>query len=151
MKKLLISLGCSLLLLLAGCYLGDRVAPPRTVSLSFPAPAGQSRVGLSVGDRQVQEALRVIDTVLTADGLTRDPDPAGTNEPGLIASYARYDGTSPWRVGNPNVYLKGDRLEVIFTEFWNHSGHLSEATKKGCNSLRKELSSRYGSDRIKVE
>ena len=151
MNKTLTVFGCAILLLAAGCFFGDRVAPPRTISLNFPAPTGQGKVSLSVKDTQVQEAMRVIDTVLTADGLTRDPNPPTANDPGFIASYARYNGTGPRPVGNPDVYLKDDRLEVVFTEFWNRSGHLSAATKKSCDSLRKELSNRYGAERVKVE
>jgi hypothetical protein len=151
MNKTLTIFCCAILLVAAGCFFGDPVAPPRTVALNFPAPAGQSKVSLSVSDTQVQEALRVIDIVLTADGLTRDTKPPAANDGGLIASYARDNGTGLRSVPDPNVYLKGDRLEIIFFQFWNHSGHISEFTKKSCNSLRKELSSRYGSDRVKIE
>jgi hypothetical protein len=150
MKTTIVICAFALLLSVTGCLFGDRVAPPRTVSLRFPAPSGQPS-GLSASDTQVQDALRVIDTVLTADGRTRDPNPPAANEPGLVASYAKNNGTGPRPVDNPNVYLRGDRLEVVFTEFWNRSGHLSAATKKVCDSLQKELSSHYGADRVKVE
>jgi hypothetical protein len=140
----------ALLLFVTGCLFGDRVPAPRTVSLRFPASSGQASA-LSSGDTQIQGALRVIDTVLTANGLTRDPNPLATNEPGLVASYARDNGTGPRPVDNLNVYLRSDRLELVFTEFWNRSGHLSATTKKVCDSLQKELTSHYGADRVKAD
>jgi hypothetical protein len=146
--KTTIGISVFTLLFVTGCIFGDRVAPPRTVSLSFPAAAGQA--GLSANDAQVQEALKVIDTVLAADGLTRDPNPPAENDPGFVASYARNNtGSKP--VDNPDVYLRGDHLAVVFTEYWNRSGHLSAATRKTCDSLEKELSGHYGAQRVKVE
>ena len=144
------ALGCVLLLLLTGCYFGDRVPASRTVSLRFPAPSGLQMV-LSVNDKQVQEALHVIDTVLTADGLARDPNSPTANEPDLVAIYARYNSTGQRAVGGPSVYFRGNRLEVVVIDGGNMNAPLSEATKKICCSLMKELSNRYGANRVKVE
>lgn len=137
------------LLLLTGCP-EARFATSRTVALNFPASDRQSKVSLSVSNAEVQEALKVIDSVLTSEGFTRDANPATQNEQGALASYARYDGKGLRQVGTPDVYFKGDRLEVIFIELGNRSGHLTTATKKAVDSLRKELSNRYGAQRARV-
>jgi hypothetical protein len=143
------ALGCALLLALTACP-EARFHTSRTLSVSLPAPAGQSRVSLSVKDAEAQDALRLIDRVLVADGFAPDPNRPVANEPGLIASYAKFDGTGLRRVGTPDVYLRGERLEVVFVELGNRSGHL-KATNKILNLLRKELINRYGSKSVKVE
>jgi hypothetical protein len=143
-------LGCVLSLLLTGCFFGDRVPASRTVSFRFPAPS-RLQTGLSVNDKQVQEALQVIDTVLTADGLARDPNSPTANEPDLVATYAGYNSTGQQAVGGPSVYFRGNRLEVVVIDGGNMNAPLSEATKKICDSLKKELSSRYGTKMVEVE
>lgn len=50
MSKPLVFLSCGLLLLLTGCWLGDRFFTARTVAVNFPALAGQNNVALSVDD-----------------------------------------------------------------------------------------------------
>ena len=143
-------LGCVLSLLLTGCFFGDRVPASRTVSLRFPAPSGPQS-GLLVNDRQVQEALHVIDMVLIADGLARDPNSPTTNEPDHVAIYTRYNSTGQRAVGGPSVYFRGNRLEVVVIDGGDMNAPLSEATKMICDSLKKELSSRYGAKMVEVE
>jgi hypothetical protein len=70
MNRLLIALGCTLLLLITGCfYLAERPTVARIVSLNFPTPKGQTDVSLSVKDPEGQEALKLIDAVLVSDGF----------------------------------------------------------------------------------
>jgi hypothetical protein len=138
------------LLLLTGCWLGDRFATTRTVSLTFPVPAGQSKVSLSVTNGEVQEALKVIDAVLTSAGLTRDPNPPPQNVPGFIASYVRYSGTGP-RPPGTSVYLEDGHLYVAVVEWGNRSGHLTTDGKRICKSLRDELRKRYGAGKVRIE
>lgn len=136
------------LLVLEGCF-GDRVPTPRTISLSFPAPAGAA--SLSVNDTQVQEALRVIDVVLSADGLTRDPNPPDQSQPGFIASYTKNDTAGLRIPDNPYVYLRSNCLEITFEEFGIGRAHISAAARRTCDSLQKELAARFGAKRVKVE
>ena len=137
------------LLLLTGCWLGDRFFTARTVAVNFPAPAGQNSVVLSVDDTQVQGALRMIDTVLTSQGFHQGTNAPAQSEQGLVASYTRYtgEGLTPLDVG-PTVYLKTNRLEVVVMEWGNRSGHLTTEGKRLCKSLRDELSKHYGKVRI---
>jgi hypothetical protein len=137
------------LLLLTGCWLGDRFFTARTVAVNFPAPAGQNTVALSVDDTRVQGALRVIDAVLTSQGFHQGTNAPAQNEQGLVVGYTRYTGQGPTPLDvGPTVYLKTNRLEVVVMEWGNRSGHLSTEGKRLCKSLRDELSKRYGKVRI---
>jgi hypothetical protein len=78
-----------LLLLNAGCFFGDRVPEQRAVALSLSAPQSQSATGLSVDSAQTQEALKLIDAELVAQGFVRDEKPEGASGQGLVASYGR--------------------------------------------------------------
>ena len=149
MKKIT-ALCCVLLLFLTGCYLGDRITS-QTVSLNFPAAQGQDKVSLAVSDSQVQEALKLIDNVLVSDGFVRDPNPPGANNSSLIASYSKYSGTGPRPIGGPSVYFRCDSLDVRVVQGGHMNAPVSSATKEICNSLRKELSNRFGAQRVKIE
>jgi hypothetical protein len=151
MKKALNALTGVFLLILAGCYFGDQVAPRiKTISLDFPPPAGRDNADVSVNDAQVQEALQIIGTVFAGAGLTRDANPPDVNNSGFIVSYSKYSGEGLRFVDRSiDMYLKGHQLEVIFTERPNRGSHLRESTRKICNSLRKKLNARYGAERVK--
>jgi len=139
MTKLVNVFGCAfLLLLVAGCF-GDAVAR-RTVSLKFLGQAGQTNVSLSVNDAQVQEALRLVEGVMVSAGYVRDTRPPAPEDQahGFIASY-----------GVCAVYLQGNRLDVNFVELMQR--HSSKAVRKTCGLLKDKLSTRYGSERVKME
>jgi hypothetical protein len=106
-------------------------------------PPGQENVTISTNDVRVRDALQFIDTVLIANGLVRDPKPPAANSLGFIASYGPDN--------NPDLYVRGNRVVVLFSEYWNHHSRLSERTRKVCNSLRNELIIRYGAERVKKE
>jgi hypothetical protein len=119
------------------------------VALSFPASASQGTVSVSVSDTDVQEALKVIDSALVSHGFTRDPSPPEAGVQGFIASYARRgkDGLIPLG-DNPLVWFHGGRLEVVFA---GGRVPISASMKTSIDMLRKELSSHYGSERVRVE
>jgi hypothetical protein len=156
MKTTIAVMLCLVLSLIAtGCiFLGERHSLTRTVLLNFPPRQEQTNVSLSVSDSEVQDTLKLIDAVLNAEGFVREPDPHETSMPSLVARYARYvkyDG-GELRIGIlPDVYIQQEQLEVVIVELGNRSTHPSEITKRICSSLQKELSSRYGKDRVKVE
>ncbi len=139
------------LLPLTGCWLGDRFATSRTVSLTFPVPAGQSKVSLSVTNSEVQEAVKVIDAVLTSERLRRDPNPPRQNVPGFIASYTTWNGTGPRPPNGSSVCLQDGTLSVLVLEWANRSGQLSTEGKRLCKSLRAELRKRYGAGKVRIE
>ncbi len=145
------ALGCAFLLFLAGCCFGDRVAASRTVSLHFPASENQSKVSFSANDTQVQEALNLIDRVLSTRGFVREASRADMKEQGLVSSYAKFSGTGLRAAGGPSVYVEGDRLRIVVVEGGNRNEPLSRMSKQLCELLRSELSGRYGSKRVKVE
>lgn len=139
MKELLTGLICVSLLLVTGCFLGDAFVH-KTISLSVPMTDRQTNVSLSVSDAQVQEALKLIDGVLVANGYIRDPNPptAADQARGLIAFY-----------GVCGVTLQGNRLEVGFVEA--HARHFSAPVKKVIRQLEDKLRGQYGNERVKVE
>jgi hypothetical protein len=139
MKELLTALICVSLLLVTGCFLGDTFAH-KTIALSIPATDQQTNVSLSVNDIQVQEALKLIDSVLVANGYVRDPNPltAVDEARGLIVFY-----------GVCGVTLQGHKLEVGFVEA--HTRHFSSPVKKVIQQLQDKLRSQYGNERVKIE
>ncbi|EEF63317.1 hypothetical protein Cflav_PD5952 [Pedosphaera parvula Ellin514] len=142
---------CAFLLFQAGCYLGDRAATTQMVSLNFPVPEGQTKASFSVNDSEVQEALKLIDSVLVSAGFVRESIPPVANQQDPVATYSKYKGTGPRPVGGPRVYFRDDRLDVVLVEGGNRNAPVSTATKEICNSLQRELSSRYGAKRVRVE
>ena len=146
--KRLAALSCALVLL-TGCP-EPRFHSGRIVSLTFPAQTGESKVILSAQDSQVQEALRIIDSVLVGDGFARDSKRPAGSEPNLVASYARFTADGLREVGTPDVYLKDNRLEIVIVELGNRTGRPSAASKKICTTLQKELSNRFGAQRVRV-
>ena len=136
--------------LLAGCYLGDRNSLVRIMSLSFresPSPTG---VNLSATNAQVQAALEIIDAVLSTNGFVRDERPDMVNVPGFVVAYAHYDKPGLRLATLPDVYVRRNHLDVEIVELGNRTGHPTALTAKICTSLRKELSSRYGRESVKI-
>jgi len=139
------------LLLLTGCWLGDKFFTARIVTVNFSAPTGQKSVTLSVEDTQVQDALRVIDMVLTSQGFHENTNAPAANEPNPVVSYTRYIGTDLRPLDGPAVWFRTNRLEVVIMERGNRSGHLTADGKRICKSLQTELRKRYGVGKVKIE
>ncbi len=140
MNRPLISLGCALLLLATGCFMGDP-GTAKIVSLTLPAREGQSKVSLSVDDAEVQEALKVIDTVLVSYGLSRVPM---SQVPGPDGSIAHYQGAPR----GCSVSLSGSTLFIVFSEFGRRSP--TESVKRISSSLAEQLRKTYGTERVRV-
>lgn len=140
-----------LLFVIAGCFLGDRHSLTRTVSLNFQEPRGASEVALSLTNAEVQEALKIIETVMSSNGFVRDSRPDMATVPGFVVAYVRH-GSSGLRSGTlTDVYLEGRRLDVAIVELGNRTTHPTALTDKICKSLRNELGSHYGAARISVK
>ncbi len=138
-----------LALLCAGCP-----EPPiatRTVWLRFSELDAQSKVSLSVNDTEVQEALKLIDSVLASDGFVREHHPELETKEGFVASYTKFTDEGLRLFVFPVVFLKGNQLEFIISEGRRPGGHLSPASDKALKLVRMELSNRYGSKRVKIE
>ena len=141
---------CCLLLICAGCP--EAPIKCRTVSLNFPTLPGESRVTLSAKGNEVQEALAVINDALISNGFIRNTNPPEANVQGFLASYSRRNGEGLVRLCDaPLVWLKADRLEVVFAEGRVSAGQVSAAAKRNADFLGTVLSSRYGKKRVKVQ
>ena len=79
--------------------------------MNFPATAGQNSVALSVDDTQVQDALRVIDTVLTSQGFHQGTNAPAQNEQVLVVGYTHLTPKTT-----------GFHLSVELQPSRNHSG-----------------------------
>ena len=142
---------CMLLpILMAGCFLGERHSLTRTVSLNFQPLAGASEAGLSLTNVEVQEALKIVDAVLSTNGFVREPRTDMASVPGFVAAYARYESPGLRSGTLPDVYLKQDRLEVEIVELGNRTTRPTALADKVCESLQRELSSRYGRKNVKI-
>ena len=106
MSKIIFALCCSFVLLTSGCLLGDPSAA-RIVSLAPSAHEGKSKASLSINDLEVQEALKIIDSVLTTNGLTRQPSPPTPYSDGTIV---RYQGSTTRGCG---VVISDSKLEIV--------------------------------------
>lgn len=138
---------CVLLLVCTGCP--ERPIQSRIVALSFPASLSQGTVTVSVSDTDVQEALKVIDSALISHGFTRDSNAPEAVAQGFIAGYSRRDKDGLIPLGdNPGVWLHDGRLEVVFA---GGRVPISASMQASVDMLRKELSSHYGSKRVRVE
>jgi hypothetical protein len=133
---------CFFVLLVLGC---DPMAF-RSVSLHFP-PEVRSTVSVSTEQPDVQEALRLVDTVATPGGLVRIAALSSTNEQGLLVAY-----DTPTGLKNPmiecRVFFKDNTLDILFSEFGKLNS--SRPVKAMCNLLYDRLSSRYGTERVKI-
>jgi hypothetical protein len=139
MNKPSFVLACVILLLVTGCFMGDSISG-LNVSLELPTHEGQNNTDRSVNDTEVQEALRIIDGVLTSNGyaLIKTPPSVDDQNSDIIAFY-----------GICGVSLKNNRLNVGFAEF--HRRHPSANVRKMCNSIKDKLSNRFGAERVKIE
>lgn len=147
MKKPTLILLCAFASLLTGCW-EARHHTSRSLAVTFPAPAAQLNMHLLVNDEEVQGALKLIDGVLTSNGIVGDLKQQSPNERGLIASYAKYDAAGIRLTGAPDLYLKDGRLTVEFVEIGNRSGHLTAKIQKVFDLLLNELKGRYGANRV---
>jgi hypothetical protein len=131
---------CPLLLISAGCFLGDP-GTARIVSLGL-VPPEKPKMSLALSDAQVQEALERIDTGLTSAGLTRVPSPQVPSSDGSIAHYSG----PPTR--GCSVSLKDDKLVIVFFEFGHR--HPSEDVNRISASLKRDLASYYDASKISI-
>lgn len=125
--------------LVAGCFFGDAVVH-KTVSLNLRPREDQSKATLSIDDPQVQEAMKLIDATLGANGFARDPNPIAAEDQarGLIAFY-----------GICGVTLNSNKLDIGFLE--SHQRHFSAHTRKTIDQLKNNLSSRFGRQNVRIE
>ena len=145
MKKLSFAVVGVVLALTSGCLFGDRFGTGKAVSLRFLPPVGQSTVSLSANGPEVQEALKVIDVVLTPEGLARDPSPPAQN-PNALVAYYHY---SPEKPSSCEVFLDGDRLNIVFRE--RQQRHPSPEVKGMCVALAEKLKAHFGDKKVSVE
>lgn len=115
----------------------------RDVDVQLTAPtakalASQSQIVLSANQADVQDALRIIDSVVTSDGLVRTPHQP---QPELLALYDR-------DLVHCSVHLSGDYLCVDFLEDGRMSS--TKEVKNMCKSLAQKLGSRFGTERVSV-
>jgi hypothetical protein len=145
MNKLSLAIVGVVLALTSGCLFGDRFGTGKTVSVRFLPPAGQSTLNLSANGPEVQEALKVMDAVLTPEGLTRGSSPPAQNPNGLVAYY-HY---SPERPSSCSVFVDGDRLNIVFRE--RQQRNPSPEVKRMCTSLAEKLKAHFEDRKISVE
>jgi hypothetical protein len=139
--------GC-LVFFVTGCLFGDPAAH-RSVSLQLQV-AAPSQTSLSASDPELQDALRIVDTVMASYGVSRNPNPPSPNESHFIAIYDVQSATGQLVVATgPTVHLFGDRLVFSFLEFPAY--HSSAHVKQVCRSIADALKSYYGNQRVKIE
>jgi hypothetical protein len=144
---------CTLCLLLlgTGCYLGDRVAPSRTVTLRFAEQPGMVTPVLSTNDIRFREAMQAIDAVLTTNGFVQDTNPLSSGGASWVASYTKVSPNGLRTMGGPIVYLRSNQVDVVVVDSGNRNVNISPATKKVCESLRSALVARYGKNKVTVQ
>jgi hypothetical protein len=131
---------CLLTLGVTGCFVfGDRFGSGRAVSLKFPPSAG-----LTANSPQTHEALQITDTVLVQEGLIRAAPSSVPDANGIIAYY-HY---TPERPTTCEVFLKGDRLNIVFRE--RYPRHSSGDVKKLCAELAQKFRSHYYPKMVRV-
>jgi len=118
--------------------------------LSFPSVEEESQESLSTNNAPVREALRLVDTVLVADGYGPKTNRVNESAHGLVRSYAKYDTNGMSIACEPEVYVADRRLGIAFAELGNRTGHFTPATQKVFNSVRKELSDRFGARNVRI-
>ena len=139
-----------LLVGMVGCYLGDRHSLSRTVSLNLQESQRTKGVDLSLTNAEVQEAIKVIDAVLSTNGFVREARPDMASVPGFVAGYVQYDSSGLRLATLPDVYMHSNRLDVEIVELGNRTTHPTALMAKICASLRTELGSRYGGENVKI-
>ena len=142
-----VSLCCSLLVLVAGCFFGDPAAH-RTVLLQLPVTV-QTTANFSASDPGVQEALRIVDTVMASHGVSRDTNAPAQNERNMIAIYDIWIATGQKVVSaGPTVRLERDNLDIDFFEF--PARRSSPHVRKVCSEIADALRSRYGHQSVRI-
>ena len=132
---------CTLVLALTGCSVfGDRVGSGRAVSLQFAKSAG-----LTVGSPEIQEAVQIADTVLAPQGLTRAVTSLAPDANGMIAYY-HY---TPERPESCGIFLKNDRLNVVFRERYARGS--SKEVKRMSTELADKFRNHYDPKKVRVE
>src|ERR1700722_7649798 len=76
----------ALVMIISGCYWGDRVSPARSVILALNSDERKGK-NISSDDLRVKAALGVIDKELEADGFVRLVAPQHPVEHDLLAFY----------------------------------------------------------------
>jgi hypothetical protein len=140
MNRTNLTLSCLLFLFLGGCTIGDPSAA-KIVSLKLQVSEGQHKV-VSVGDAEVQKALKLVDGVLVSSGLTRVP---GNETPNPDGTIVRYQGPPTRGCG---ISLRNNKLEIVFLEFGRRRS--TEPVRKIIHLLGEELEKNYGADRVKI-
>jgi hypothetical protein len=142
----------ALLPLVTGCWLmGERFATAKVLEVKFPQSPDQEPATLSTNDAKVDEALRMIDSVLNSHGCVRDTNISalyGSNAP--IVSYSSFTTNGLRLPYNVTVYLATNRLEVMVSEL-TRSSHLSPVPNQTCDSLRHALRTHYGARRVEIQ
>ncbi len=140
---------CALLLTCTGCPKAPYMH--RTVALKLPPSSAQTSITLSAQGTEVQEALSVINNALMSKGFLRVTNPPEAAIPGFLAGYSTRSTNGLVPLGAPIVWLKDDRLEVVFGEGRRGvSGPLSAETRQTADFLKQELIAHYGKKRVSV-
>jgi hypothetical protein len=142
--RLIGQLAC-LLLLCSGCP--EAPNRYRQVSLTFPAPEGSATVSLTVTSTEVRQALSVIDEALRSKGFVKVGSPLEAPNPEFICAYSQ-DSAGPARLGEPWVYLRGGKLEIIFAEGRGNSPAYDTSARATARFLAEVLRNHYGKDRV---
>jgi hypothetical protein len=132
--RIVIGLGTFCLFLTCGC-IGDAIS---SKILSVQLPHAGINLSLSMTDREVQEALKLIDEVMVSNGYKGDTSQLSSSDSarGIVVSY-----------GIGFVSLRGDSLEVSFIEPMRR--HSSGLAKRTCTTLKNNLIARYGPEKIR--
>jgi hypothetical protein len=141
-------LGFIILALLAGCFYGDRLPQRQSVCVTLESTAQQHTNAPSAGG-EFQDALKIIDTVLTSRGFVRDREPVDGSGQGLVASYARHQGTDRL-LGGPAIQVQANALKIVFGAEGGMNSRLSQSTINVIGLLRDDLARRYGAEAVTV-
>jgi len=139
-----------LLVGVSGCYLGDRPTLSRTVTLNFYQPQSVNTVDLSLTNLEVQEALKIVDDVLGANGFVRETSPDMAGVPGFVMDYRLIESSGLRSSKCPDIYFGDGHLSVRIEELGNRTTHPSALTDKICESLKVEFKRRFGSKSVKI-
>lgn len=144
--KYTVIFSCLLTLILSGCIFGEKISR-RTVSVTIPASGQEHDSGVLVDDARVKAIVDVIDKVLVSRGYSYEQSHDGKS--GLIAFYTRYPGQHVVPV-EPRVFLERNAVVVSVVQLqWNKP--LPYELKKVCQELQKELTRRFGPERVSVK
>ena len=117
--------------------------PCGTIQVALPRPAPP---GLRVRQREVQDAVTFIESVLFPAGFEYDPVVIAPGDENTASGYAWRDRggvTSAWA----SIFVMGSSVIVTFTESARSGRH---ATAKLLGLLYRDLVQRYGGERVQV-